>query len=128
MSTICDCGCGASTIGWSNAGRAHGMRDGVERVQAAAHGRCQLCGLMLDQYGDCGQCGEVPGALDRVHAAHEALLDAEGRTGTLRDRRDALIAKAVEAGITKYRVSAALGISQHAVTKIIDRHDHRVSG
>ena len=71
---------------------------------------------------DCG-CG----ALDQVYAAHEALLASEGRAGTLRDRRDALIAEAVAAGVTKYRVSATLGISQHAVTKIINRHDQRTT-
>lgn len=66
--------------------------------------------------------------LERALAAHDELLAAEGAAATIRERRDALIAATVAGDTTKYRLAAVLGISQTAVTKIIDRHDQRVSG
>lgn len=53
----CTCGCGASTKGWSNIGKAAGMRNGVSRVYKDTHGKCGFCGLPLDQYGECRECG-----------------------------------------------------------------------
>lgn len=53
----CTCGCGASIRGWSNIGKAAGMRNGIPRVYQDAHGKCHYCGLPLDQYGDCRECG-----------------------------------------------------------------------
>ena len=49
------------------------------------------------------------------------------RTSTLayaasaRAERDALVAEAVEAGLSKYRVAQVLGVSQHAVTLMLGR-------
>lgn len=57
---ICQCGCGASMAGWSDAGRVRGFRDGVPREFREAHGVC-FCGRFRDQYGVC-----VHGELDRV--------------------------------------------------------------
>lgn len=54
---ICQCGCGASRKGFSDIGRAAGMRNGVPRVYREAHGKCHFCGLDLDQYGECRECG-----------------------------------------------------------------------
>ena len=52
----CPCGCGASLRGWSHAGRYR--RHGVARAYRAEHGHCQLCGLPLDQYHCCEECGD----------------------------------------------------------------------
>lgn len=54
---VCPCGCGASRRGFSNVGRAAGMRDGVPRVYRKEHGSCHFCGLDLDQYQECRECG-----------------------------------------------------------------------
>ena len=56
-SPTCTCGCGASTRGWSDAGKAHGHRDGVTRVYRSSHGQCHTCGQPLDQYQECSDCG-----------------------------------------------------------------------
>lgn len=57
----CTCGCGASICGWSNIGKAAGMRRGVPRVYRDTHGKCHYCGLPLDQYKECRECsGQDP--------------------------------------------------------------------
>lgn len=52
------CTCGASLAGYSHAGRARGLREGVPRVYDAHHGHCRYCGQPRDQYRECRECGE----------------------------------------------------------------------
>lgn len=56
----CDCGCGADISGWSSAAKARGLRRRITRIYRPSHGTCYYCGLPLDQYQECQECGEQP--------------------------------------------------------------------
>lgn len=55
----------------------------------------------------------------RLEAAQAKVEDADAYAATARAERDALVAAAVDSGMTKYRVAQVIGVSQHAVTLML---------
>lgn len=56
--------------------------------------------------------------LDQVRVEHTLAVESDRAARLQRDRRDRTIAKALEVGISQYRIAKHLGISEQAVAKI----------
>lgn len=57
----------------------------------------------------------------RLLTAQEKVAEADGYAAAARAERDALAAELVAGGMTRYRVAQVLGVTQAAVTGMIER-------
>ena len=93
-----------------------GYRDGVRRSCDTHHGPWP-CPVTAWVCTVAGSASEWTAVIDAV----AAVADADAAAAAARERRDRLVAALVAAGVSMYRVSKVLDVSESGVRKMVAR-------